>query len=337
MLLLATVAILLAGPADAYANSALQYVGSFKGPARSDDGQTAVLMARDGTVTAVNRSGRVYSRALPPGCTPRRLRYPRLALACALDGAERPSVLNVTTGAVQTPPPATMGNRDAQASDSFFTAGRYWLEGIRTYTDGSSIPVVRHRYTPAQFRIWTGKADLDSPTYKLDPLPSSPQFFCGAYLTTTANRLRVLDCGRSTIVKGCPKGCYALADGALSGAYVEHDRVGQVALHSARVVRTWRLPTGRRERITLVLIGNAVFANLLVDGAWRVFRGELASITGTMATTSRSPDPRGQMEGASLARPGDRFSDESAVVLVVQQLLGAMRGDPAAFVDLIAG
>ena len=45
----------------------------------------------------------------------------------------------------------------------------------------------------------------------------------------------------------------------------------------------------------------------------------------------RAPDRTGS------ARPGDRFSDESAVVLVVQQLLGAMRGDPTAFVDLIAG
>ena len=184
-------------------------------------------------------------------------------------------MLNVATGAVQTPPPATMGKRDAEASDSFFTAGRYWLEGIRTYADGSSIPVVRHRYTPAQFQVWTGEADLDSPTYKLDPLPSSPEF-CGAYLATKANRLRVLVCGRSMIVKGCPKGCYALAGNGRSGVYVEHGRLGQVALDSARVVRTWRLPTGGRERVTLVLIGTAVFANLLVDGTWRVFRGELA-------------------------------------------------------------
>ena len=276
MLLLATVAILLAGPADAYGNSALQYVGSFKGPARSDDRQTAILMARNGTVTAVNRSGRVHRRALPPGCTPRPLRYPRLALACTVDGAERPAVLNVATGAVQTPPPATMGNRDAQASDSFFTAGRYWLEGIRTHADGSSIPVVRHRYTPAQFRIWTGEADLDSPPTSSTRCPRHPS--TSAAPTSPPRRT---GCGCSTA--DAARSSRAARKGATRSPAVPAtaSTSSTAGLDKWRWTRPGSCGHGGSQQVAAsasrsVLIGNAVFANLFVDGTWRVFRGELA-------------------------------------------------------------
>ena len=83
-------------------------------------------------------------------------------------------------------------------------------------------------------------------------------------------------CGTSSVVARCPLGCYGIVDDLANGAYVARGRLGQVALESRRVVRSWRLPAVGRDRISLVLTRRAVYASLLVEGRWKVFRGELA-------------------------------------------------------------
>lgn len=274
LVVLSMLALLVVLPADASGAAGLRYVGESTARARSDDGRTAVLTGRDGSVVAVDRGGRVHEHATPSGCVPRRLHFPWIVLACMTDGRERPAVLDVASGRVQIPPAPSGSDPATLAVDSFSAAGRYWLKGVRTYSNGGGIPVIRHRYTGAQY-LYSGTPDLDSPTYRVTPpqLASEP---CGSLLTRSRQRLRVDHCGRGSVVKRCPRGCYATVNNLVSGAYVEHGWLGQVALPSARVVHTWRLPTRRRDRIRLVLTDNAVFASLLVAGTWQVFRGDLA-------------------------------------------------------------
>jgi hypothetical protein len=182
-------------------------------------------------------------------------------------------VLNVATGKLQT---TAAADAAVGASATFFRAGRYWLEGMAPDASfGYLISVVRHRYSGEQYRVWTGTPMLDSPTYAVTPAKGEP-VLCGANLTTTRNQLFVMVCGKRSLVKRCPRGCYAVAGNGTSGAFVEHGRLEQVMLHDARVLRSWRLPAGQRDRIKLLLTGNAVFASLLRAGTWHVFRAELA-------------------------------------------------------------
>jgi hypothetical protein len=283
--------LLVASPAEASTDAGLRYVGASTAPARSDDGHTALLTG-NGSVVAVDHGGRVHEHPTPPGCAPRRLRFPWLVLACVSADREQPAVLDVATGQVQRPPAPSASDLETRAADSFFAAGRFWIDGVRTYANGGQFAVLQHRFTGAVY-VYTGVPDLDSPTYRVTPenLGSKP---CGPFLTQSSRRLRIIDCDTSSVVKRCPRGCYAAINDLVSGAYVEHDQVGQVALASARVVRTWRLPARRRDRVSLVLTDNAVFASLLVAGSWRVFRGEL---DGYPAQPNRqSPPARGGRE-----------------------------------------
>jgi hypothetical protein len=223
--------------------SALLSVGTSQAPARSDDGRSVVLFPHAGAITAVGPAGRVDARELP--CTARQLRYPRLVLACPA-----PSVMNVRTGSVQTPPdpPAPDG-----AWATFFRAGRYWLQGVRTYPDGGgSMPVLRHRYTGYEFEF-KGSPDLDSSTPHIEPM------MLGSVPMTTYR---------------CPRRCFALVARVTDAAYVKHHQLRYVSLPSGRVLRSWRLPA-RRERTRLLLAGHNLYASVLVNHRWHVYRGAL--------------------------------------------------------------
>jgi hypothetical protein len=147
--------------------------------------------------------------------------------------------------------------------------------GRRTYPNGASIPVIMHRYTGESYEH-KGVSDLDSPVLRVTPRSASPAR-CGPFLRSSATRLRVVRCGRGRLVKLCPTGCRAADSNLVNGAYAERGRIGQVALATRRVVRTWPLPEGRRERRRLALTRDSVFVSLFVDRRWRVFRGQLAA------------------------------------------------------------
>jgi hypothetical protein len=132
--------------------------------------------------------------------------------------------------------------------------------------------VLRHRYTGEEYQ-YSGTPDLDSPTYHVEPHRGAPAP-CGPFLTKWQRRLLIAMCGTITVVKGCPHGCYALAGNLDNGAYVEDGRLRQVAMPSGRLVRAWRLPAGRRQRIKLTVTRDAVFVSLLVGDTWRVLRGK---------------------------------------------------------------
>ncbi len=202
-----------------------------------------MLFPRAGAITAVGPAGRVDARELP--CAHRQLRYPRLVLACPA-----PLVMIVRTGSVQTPPdtPALGGARAI-----FSRAGRYWLEGVRTDPDGGgSMPVLRHRYTGYEFED-KGSPDLDSPTPYIEPM------MLGSVPMTTYR---------------CPRRCFALVTRFTDAAHVEHDRLRYVSLPSGRVLRSWRLPA-RRERTRLLFAGHSLYASVLVNHRWHVYRGAL--------------------------------------------------------------
>ena len=259
-------------PSDALAASALRFVGHSGAPARSDDGRTVLLTPTTGSATAITASGHVRTRSMPPGCAPRRLRHSRLVLACPANGTEQPAVLNMASGELQTPP-----RRDptGATTDAFFSAGRYWLHGLEHDAGGHLIPVVRHRYTGAQYRVWSGIPDLDSPSYRITPSNSAPEP-CPARLMTTRSRLTAVVCGRRTLLKRCRSRCYAPANNRLVGAYIERGRLNQITLSSGQVLRRWRVPETKRDRITILLTANAVYISLRHEGAWRVLRAELA-------------------------------------------------------------
>jgi hypothetical protein len=124
---------------------------------------------------------------------------------------------------------------------------------VRTYPDGAgSMPVLRHRYTGYEFE-YKGSPDLDSPTPHIEPMK--------------------LDSEPMTTYR-CPRRCFALVARFTDVAYVEHNRVRYVSLPSGRVLRSWRLPA-RRERTRLLLAGHSVYASVLVNHRWRVYRGAL--------------------------------------------------------------
>ena len=114
------------------------------------------------------------------------------------------------------------------------------------------MPVLRHRYTGDEFE-YKGSPDLDSPTPHIEPM------MLGSVPMTTYR---------------CPRRCLALVARFTDAAYVEHDRLRYVSLPSGRVLRSWRLPA-RRERTRLLLAGHSLYASVLVNHRWHVYRGAL--------------------------------------------------------------
>lgn len=286
-----TVALLVFLASPASGRSALQYVGDSVAPVRSSDHRSVLLVGRDDFLRAIDQRGRLYDRRTPPGCRTRELRFSRLLLGCSDKGVERPSVLNIKTGRRQTPPPPTSPSRYGPAVDSFYMAGRFWIAGARTFSNGGTLPLLMHRYTGEQVE-YKGDADLDSPTLRITPHRGEPAP-CGPFLQRSRRRraetLVVRDCGHVKLVKPCPTGCFALTDDLVNGAFIDEGRLGQVDLASERVLRTWLLPRIPHQRVILTLTDRSVFASLLVGDSWRNYRGQLSKPGKTIVRSDTRP------------------------------------------------
>jgi hypothetical protein len=240
------------------------------------DERFAVYTPTEGVVRVWDERGPTYDRTPPAGCQRRKLHFPQLLYACpAADGGEQPVVLDVTSGLTQSPhiPPPD----DSRPShDVFYEAGRYWLSGLRVLNaSGGAYQLSVQRYTGQRFEL-AGRVDLDSPTLDYSPPVGMPAP-CRPLLTVKPSRRLILDnCDRDLTVTRCRPACSTMTAAARHGAFIEAGRVRVVRVADARVVASWPVPNGPRDKLTLALTDHHLFVNVRrTGGHWNIYRAAI--------------------------------------------------------------